>query len=75
MGNETKLPADILGLPLQVRAFLALRAAVKKVLEEHARNDEPVYIWRDGKVAEVPACELLENYPELDELDLKKLTS
>ena len=37
---------------------MALKAAVEKVIAEHAKNGLPIYIWRDGKVVEVPAAEL-----------------
>jgi hypothetical protein len=37
---------------------MALKAAVEKVMEEHAREGMPIYIWRDGRVVEVPAEEL-----------------
>jgi len=40
------------------RGLLALKAAVEKVIEEHARQGLPMYIWRDGKVVAVPAEEL-----------------
>jgi hypothetical protein len=43
---------------LEERALMALKAAVKKVIEEHAREGLPLYIWRDGKVVAVPAEEL-----------------
>jgi len=55
MGTLTKPPADILELPLAQRAEMALKAAVEKVVEEHARDGRPLYIWRDGKVVEVSA--------------------
>jgi len=54
----TTLPPNILELPLEERALLALRAAVEKAIEEHAREGLPMYIWRDGKVVAVPAEEL-----------------
>jgi hypothetical protein len=53
-----KSPPNMLDLPLEERAFLALKAAFEKVVEEHAREGLPVYIWRDGKVVAVPAEEL-----------------
>ncbi len=53
-----KLPQSVLELPLAERGLLALKAAVKKVIEEHAREGLPLYIWRDGKVVAVPAEEL-----------------
>ncbi len=37
---------------------MALKVAVEKVMEEHARNGFPIYIWRDGKVVEISADEL-----------------
>jgi hypothetical protein len=58
MGNLTKPPANILELPLGERAEMALKAAVEKVVEAHVREGRPLYIWRDGKVVEVPAQEL-----------------
>ncbi len=53
-----KPPANVLGLPLQERALMALEAAVEKVWEDHAREGLPIYIWRDGKVVEVSPEEL-----------------
>jgi hypothetical protein len=54
----TKPPANVLDLPLEVRAEMALRAAVEKVIVEHAQKGLPIYIWRDGKVVEVSPDEL-----------------
>ena len=51
-------PSNILDLPLEERALMALEAAVEKVIEEHAREGLPLYIWRGGKVVGVPAEEL-----------------
>ena len=51
-------PLNVLELPLEERALMALKAAVEKVIEEHAREGLPLYIWRDGKVVAVPAEEL-----------------
>ena len=58
MGNLTKPSAHIRELPLAERAEMALKAAVEKVVESHVREGRPLYIWRDGKVVEVPAQEL-----------------
>jgi len=55
----TKQPANVLDLPLEERAEMALKAAVEKVIVEHARQGFPVYIWRHGRVVEVPADQLL----------------
>lgn len=54
----TKPPANVLELPLEERAEMALKAAVEKVIVEHARRGLPLYIWRDGRVVEVPPDEL-----------------
>jgi hypothetical protein len=54
----TKPPANVLDLPLEERAEMALKAAVEKVIVEHARQGLPIYIWRDGRVVEVPPDEL-----------------
>ena len=54
----TRPPANVLELPLEERAEMALKAAVEKVIVEHARRGLPLYIWRDGRVVEVPPDEL-----------------
>jgi hypothetical protein len=53
-----KPPANVLELPLEVRAEMALKAAVEKVIEEAARDGFPICIWRDGAVVEIPPEEL-----------------
>ena len=37
---------------------MALKAAVEKVMEEHARNGLPIYVWQDGKIVDISAEEL-----------------
>jgi hypothetical protein len=54
----TTPPATVLDLPLHVRGLMALKAAVEKVIVEHAQHDLPIYIWRDGRVVEAPPEEL-----------------
>lgn len=56
-----KPPPNVLELPLEERALLALQAAVEKVIEEHAREGRPIFVWEGGKVVEVPAEELRAN--------------
>jgi hypothetical protein len=51
-------PVNILDLPMEERALMALKEAVKGVIEEHIREGLPLYIWRDGKVVAVPPEEL-----------------
>jgi hypothetical protein len=54
----TKPPVNVLDLPLEVRAEMALRAAVEQAIDEHARQGVPMYVWRDGKVFELSPDEL-----------------
>lgn len=54
----TKPSLEILKLPLEVRAQMALKAAVKKAIEEHARQGRSIFVWRNGKVVEVTAKQL-----------------
>ncbi len=44
---------------LRRAAEAALKKAVRKAIEDHARTNDPVIIYRDGKVLEVPAKSLL----------------
>jgi len=53
-----KPPPDVFELALLERAALAMKAVMEQVIEEHAREGLPLYIWRDGKVVAVPAEEL-----------------
>jgi hypothetical protein len=53
-----KPPANVLELPLEVRAEMALKAAVEKVIIEHARLGLPIFIWRDNRIVEIPPEEL-----------------
>jgi hypothetical protein len=59
-----KPSADILNLPLAVRAEMALKEAVQEVVEEHIRDGRPLYIWRDGKVVALSPQELRESSPK-----------
>jgi len=53
-----RTPASVLDLPLVERAELAFKEAVAEVIEEHVRKGLPIYVWRNGKVAEVSSEEL-----------------
>jgi hypothetical protein len=53
-----KPPPDVLKLPLEVRAEMALKAAVEKLIEEHAREGRSIFVWEDGKVVEITGDEL-----------------
>lgn len=52
-------PSNLLELPLEQRAIMALRAAVREVIEDNARRGLPVYVWSRGKVVAMPAKKLL----------------
>lgn len=56
--NMARPIANVVDLPLEERAEMALRAAVEKAIVHHAREGLPVYIWRNGAVVELSAQEL-----------------
>jgi hypothetical protein len=58
-----KPPVNVLELPLIERAEMALKAAVERVMEEHAREGFPVYVLRDDEITEISAEELRTRYP------------
>jgi hypothetical protein len=60
MAHINKPSEEILKLPLEVRAEMAMKAAFEKVVQEHIRSGRPLHILRDGKVVAVPAHELQE---------------
>lgn len=45
---------NIADLPLHDRALMALRVAVRKAIAENRKLGLPVYIWRNGRVEELP---------------------
>jgi hypothetical protein len=53
-----KEPPSVVEMPMPERGLMALKVAVKKAIEEHAREGLPIYVWRDGKVVEIPPDEL-----------------
>lgn len=52
------LPRRVLELPLEQRAEMAMKAAVQKVIEEHAREGLPLYVWSGDKVVAMSAKDL-----------------
>ena len=54
-----KASADVLALPLEIRAQMAFETAFEKVLDHHEQLGLPLSISQDGKVMEVSAAELL----------------
>jgi hypothetical protein len=49
-----KEPSNVVELPMPDRGLLALKVAVKKAIEELAREGLPIYVSRDGHVVEIP---------------------
>lgn len=45
---------NIADLPLEDRALMALRVAVRKAIARRHRLGLPVYIWRNGQAEELP---------------------
>jgi hypothetical protein len=44
---------------LHEKALKALKEAVKEVVERHKLSGRPLAVWKDGKVARIPASKLL----------------
>ena len=51
-----------MALPIEERWLIVFQVAVRKAIEEHAREGLPMYVWREGKIVAVPAEELLEKF-------------
>lgn len=58
MKKVSRVPARIRKLPIERRAEMAIQAAVRKAIIRRFRLGLPVYIWRNGKVVEMPLAEL-----------------
>ncbi len=39
---------------LTKKAVAAMESAVRKVIEDHRRRDQPLAVWQDGKVVMLP---------------------
>lgn len=46
-------------LTLQDKAFIALKKAVREVVEHHRKTGRPLAVWRNGKVALVSPSRIL----------------
>jgi hypothetical protein len=49
----SSVPRNVLDLPLEQRALMALKEAVKKAIAERRRLGLPVYVWSDGRVVDI----------------------
>jgi hypothetical protein len=52
------------GLPLMVKAEMALKEAVADAIAEHKRMGHPIVVWRDGKVVTIPPEEIAVSVPK-----------
>jgi NCAIR mutase (PurE)-related protein len=50
-------------LSLQDKAVLALKEAVRGVVENHKRTGRPLVVWKNGKVVKVRASSLSRKTP------------
>ena len=46
----SKPSKDVLRLPIEKRAEIAIKVAVAKAIDEHTRLGLPVFVWRNGRV-------------------------
>lgn len=46
-------------MDMSAKALVALKSAVRKVVEERKRLGMPVIVWKNGKVARIPASQAL----------------
>ena len=44
---------DVLQLPIEKRAEIAIKVAVARAIDEHTRLGLPVYVWRNNKVVKL----------------------
>ncbi len=51
MTEKKKKLSDI---PIGIRAQEALKKAVAETIADHKRAGDPIVIWRDGEVVEIP---------------------
>ena len=51
MTEKKKKLSDI---PIGIRAEEALKKAVAETIADHKRAGDPIVIWRDGKVVQIP---------------------
>lgn len=49
----SSVPPNVLDLPLEQRALMALKDAVKKAIAERRRLGLPVYVWSGGRVVDI----------------------
>ena len=45
---------------INIKAEKAMKKAVTKTIQDHARTGDPIVIWRNGKVVWIPAKTLIQ---------------
>ena len=45
-------------LSLQDKAMLALKKAVREVVERHKKTGRPLAVWRNGKLVKIPPSDI-----------------
>ena len=45
-------------ITLQDKAVLAMKSAIRQVVEEHKKSGRPLAIWKNGKMVRVSASKL-----------------
>lgn len=61
--KKRKIPKD--PFELAYRAEEALKLAVYETIKDHERTGDPLVIWRNGRVARVPAHQIKITKPRL----------
>lgn len=59
----SSIPPKVLDLPLEQRALMALKGAVKKAIAERRRLGLPVYVWSHGRVVDISSARKLASRP------------
>lgn len=49
-------------LTLQQKAFIALKEAVREVIEHHRETGRPLAVWQDNRVEWISAAQALRRY-------------
>jgi hypothetical protein len=58
MKNRSAEKGRMEGIPLHIKAEMALKEAVAEAIAEHKLRGHPIVVWRDGKVVTVPPEEI-----------------
>jgi hypothetical protein len=49
----SRIPKNVLELPMEQRALMAFRSAVRKAIAEHRRLGIPAYVLSRGKIVDI----------------------